>query len=237
VWAGVAEHPLGPWRNALGEGRQLVPYDFKPGFHMIDAEYFIDDDGVAYLYWGSGHGWKNGRCWLVKLKPDLTTFDGEVQDVTPANYFEGPVVVKRHGLYFLTYSAGKTIAEDYRVHYAVTISPLGPRRGIRQPGARDRQERQRRQPRRVGRCAKPCGRSGLVDWFLKGKRRSAALDFGESTLAEGFVSERSRPKFRGLEVLERPLMDDRDDRFVVGWTCSYVGDDKASGVEGIAPRA
>ena len=126
VWAGVADHPLGPWRNALGDGKQLIPYDFKPGFHMIDAEYFIDDDGQAYLYWGSGHGWKNGRCWLVKLKPDMVTFDGEVQDVTPANYFEGPILVKRHGLYFLMYSAGKTIEEDYRVHYAVSKSPLGP---------------------------------------------------------------------------------------------------------------
>lgn len=126
VWAGVADHPLGPWRNVFDDGRQLIPWDFKPGYHMIDAEYFIDDDGQAYLYWGSGHGWKNGRCWLVKLKPDMVTFDGEVSDVTPANYFEGPVVVKRHGLYFLTYSAGKTVEEDYRVHYAVSKSPLGP---------------------------------------------------------------------------------------------------------------
>lgn len=126
VWAGVADHPLGPWRNALGEKKPLIPFGYKPGFHMIDAEYFLDDDGQAYLYWGSGHGWKNGKCWLVKLKPDMTNFDGEVTDVTPSNYFEGPIVVKRHGLYFLMYSAGKTIEEDYRVHYAVSKSPMGP---------------------------------------------------------------------------------------------------------------
>jgi len=126
VWAGVADHPLGPWHNALGAKKPLIPFDYKPGFHMIDAEYFLDDDGQTYLYWGSGHGWKNGRCWMVKLKPDMTTFDGEVTDVTPANYFEGPIVVKRRGLYFLMYSAGKTIEEDYRVHYAVSKSPTGP---------------------------------------------------------------------------------------------------------------
>lgn len=126
VWVGVADHPLGPWRNALGEKKPLIPYDYKPGFHMIDAEYFIDDDGQAYLYWGSGFGWKNGKCWMVKLKPDLTTFDGEVTDVTPANYFEGPLMVKRHGLYFLMYSAGKTVEDNYRVHYAVSTSPFGP---------------------------------------------------------------------------------------------------------------
>lgn len=126
VWAGIADHPAGPWRNALADNKQLVPYDFRPGFHMIDAEYFLDDDGQAYLYWGSGHGWINGKCWMVKLQADMVTFDGEVKDVTPANYFEGPIMVKRHGLYFLMYSAGKTIAEDYRVHYAVGKSPYGP---------------------------------------------------------------------------------------------------------------
>ncbi len=126
VWVGVADHPLGPWRNALDEQKPLIPFDFKPGFHMIDAEYFIDDDGQAYLYWGSGHGWKNGKCWLVKLKPDMTTFDGEVLDVTPPHYFEAPVMVKRHGKYFLMYSDGKTVEDTYQVHYAVADSPSGP---------------------------------------------------------------------------------------------------------------
>ncbi len=68
----------------------------------------------------------NGRCWLVKLKPDLATFDGEVVDVTPTHYFEAPLMVKRHGLYFLMYSDGKTIEDTYQVHYAVAKSPFGP---------------------------------------------------------------------------------------------------------------
>ncbi|MFT3829128.1 MAG: family 43 glycosylhydrolase [Opitutaceae bacterium] len=125
VWAGVAEHPLGPWRNALGD-RPLIPGDFRPGFHMIDAEAFIDDDGSAYLYWGSGLNWINGRCWAVRLKPDMVTFDGEVRDVTPSNYFEGPFMVKHAGRYFLTYSAGKTTTDTYHVRYAVGATPFGP---------------------------------------------------------------------------------------------------------------
>jgi beta-xylosidase len=125
VWAGVADQPLGPWRNALGD-RPLVPFDYKPGYHMIDAEAFIDDDGQAYLYWGSGMNWVNGRCWAVKLKPDMVTFDGEVRDVTPARYFEGPFVVKRHSRYFLMNSTGKTIATSYAVEYAVGDTPFGP---------------------------------------------------------------------------------------------------------------
>lgn len=125
VWAGVADHPLGPWKNALGD-RPLIPGDFRPGFHMIDAEAFIDDDGTPYLYWGSGWNWTNGRCFAVRLAPDMTTFVGEVRDVTPANYFEAPFMVKRGGRYFLTYSQGKTTEDTYRVHYAVGDSPFGP---------------------------------------------------------------------------------------------------------------
>lgn len=125
VWAGVAEHPLGPWKNLLGD-RPLIPEDYKPGFHMIDAEAFIDDDGQAYLYWGSGWNWTNGKCWAVKLAPDMNTFVGAVHDVTPPNFFEAPIMVKRHGRYFLMYSDGKTTIDTYQVHYAVGDSPFGP---------------------------------------------------------------------------------------------------------------
>lgn len=125
IWAGVASHPLGPWRDANG-GKPLVPENFRPGFHMIDAEAFIDEDGQAYLYWGSGWNWVNGKCWAVRLKPDMITFDGEVRDVTPAHYFEAPFMVKRGGRYYLMYSDGKTIEDTYQVHYAIGDSPLGP---------------------------------------------------------------------------------------------------------------
>ena len=125
VWMGVAPHPLGPWSNVLGD-RPFVVKDYKPGFHMIDAELFVDDDKAVYVYWGSGYGWKNGRCWMARLSDDLKSFAEEPRDVTPANYFEGPFMVKRHGKYFLTYSQGVTIKDTYQVHYAVGDNPYGP---------------------------------------------------------------------------------------------------------------
>ena len=125
VWVGTADNPLGPWSNLLGD-KPLIPGNFRPGYHMIDAEAFIDDDGSAWLYWGSGLGWKNGKCWAVKLKSDMCSFDGEVRDVTPENYFEGPIMVKRAGHYFLMYSQGVTIKDTYQIHYAVGDNPLGP---------------------------------------------------------------------------------------------------------------
>lgn len=125
VWVGTADHPLGPWRDHHG-GQPLISHDYKPGFHMIDAEAFVDDDGSAYLYWGSGWNWKNGRCFAVKLTPDFAAFDGEPRDVTPANYFEGPFMFKHAGRYYLTYSQGITIKDTYAVHYAIGDTPFGP---------------------------------------------------------------------------------------------------------------
>lgn len=125
VWVGSAPSPAGPWHDANG-GRPLIPGNYRPGYHMIDAEAFIDDDGQAYLYWGSGLNWINGRCFVVRLKPDMTTFDGEPVDVTPPHYFEAPFMFKRNGHYFLTYSWGNTTKDTYQVRYAVGSSPLGP---------------------------------------------------------------------------------------------------------------
>jgi hypothetical protein len=125
IWAGSADRPAGPWRDANG-GKPLIPRNFRPGLHMIDAEAFVDDDGQAYLYWGSGLNWVNGHCFVVKLKPDMVTFDGEPRDVTPPHYFEAPFMLKRGGRYFLTYSFGNTTKDTYQLRYAVGSSPMGP---------------------------------------------------------------------------------------------------------------
>lgn len=125
VWVGRASHPLGPWENPLGN-QPLIPHDFRPGYHMIDAEAFIDDDGQAWLYWGSGINWINGKCFVVALEPDMTSFAGEVTDVTPENFFEAAVMLKREGRYYLMYSNGKTTEDTYQVHYAIGESPRGP---------------------------------------------------------------------------------------------------------------
>jgi hypothetical protein len=125
VWVGSAASPAGPWRDANG-GKPLIARDFAPAYHMIDAEAFVDDDGRGYLYWGSGLNWTNGHCFVVKLKPDMVTFDGTPRDVTPENYFEGPFMVKANGRYLLTYSDGNTTKDTYKVRYAIGATPFGP---------------------------------------------------------------------------------------------------------------
>lgn len=126
IWAGVSEHPLGPWKNAKADNSPLVTKTDFPKVHNIDADCFIDDNGDAYLYWGSGFNWVNGHCMAVKLKKDMITFDGIPQEITPPHYFEAPHMVKRNGLYYLMYSYGKAIDGTYQVRYSTSKTPLGP---------------------------------------------------------------------------------------------------------------
>lgn len=126
VWAGVSEHPLGPWKNAKEDSSPLINSQFFAGYHMIDAECFIDDDGQAYLYWGSGLNWVNGKCFVVKLKTDMISFDRTPQDVTPLHYFEAPYMLKRNGTYYLMYSEGKAIDPTYKIQYSTGKAPFGP---------------------------------------------------------------------------------------------------------------
>jgi beta-xylosidase len=126
IWAGVSESPLGPWKNAKKDNSPLIASGDFPDVHNIDADCFIDDDGQAYLYWGSGFNWVNGICMAVKLNSDMIAFMGKPVNVTPDHYFEAPYVIKRFGKYYLMYSSGKAIDATYKIGYAVGNSPLGP---------------------------------------------------------------------------------------------------------------
>ncbi len=134
VWAGISEHPLGPWRNAKVDNTPLITANANPGVHAIDADCFIDTDGQPYLYWGSGLNWVNGHCLAVKLKPDMITFNGIPRDITPPNYFEAPHMLKYKGNYYLMYSNGKAIDATYNIRYSVSSSPFGPwKEGLNSP--------------------------------------------------------------------------------------------------------
>ena len=134
VWAGVSDSPLGPWKNAKDDNSPLVASTDFPNVHTIDADCFIDDDGQAYLYWGSGFNWVNGICMAARLNPDMISFQEEPIDVTPADYFEAPYMIKRFGKYYLMFSSGKAIDATYKVGYAVGNSPLGPfEKGVNSP--------------------------------------------------------------------------------------------------------
>ena len=116
--AAVADHPAGPFRDALG--RPLVSH-YPHGAQPIDAHAFLDDDGQAYLYFG---GWRHAV--VVRLNEDMVSLDGDFQEITPDGYVEGPFMLKRRGIYYLMWSEGGWTDSSYAVAYAKSDSPLGP---------------------------------------------------------------------------------------------------------------
>ncbi|MBC7617309.1 MAG: family 43 glycosylhydrolase [Pedobacter sp.] len=89
VWVGVADKPSGPWKNAKADNSPLFRHKEYFYVETIDAEAFVDDDGQAYLYWGSSDSGRDieGRCLGVKLNPDMISFTEMPKDVTPPHYF------------------------------------------------------------------------------------------------------------------------------------------------------
>lgn len=92
----VADHPAGPFRDALG--RPLVGH-YPHGAQPIDAHAFLDEDGQAYLYFG-GHR----HAVVIRLNEDMVSLDGDFLEITPENYVEGPFLLKRRGVYYFMWS-------------------------------------------------------------------------------------------------------------------------------------
>ncbi|GEM_PF-5360211 len=128
IGVAVADNPEGPYTDAIGAPLINV---VRNGAGPMDQDVFIDDDGQAYMYYGS---W--GECNVVKLNTDMkslgTWSDGTIyKKVTPGktginDFFEGPKVFKRNGIYYMTYSAGVWVDATYKVCYATSNSVTGP---------------------------------------------------------------------------------------------------------------
>ncbi len=114
----VSDDPTGPFVDALGH--PLVT-EYHHGAQPIDAHAFIDDDGTPYLYWG---GWR--KAVVSRLSDDMVHLEGEIVEITPANYVEGPFMVKHDGRYVFMWSEGNWTDSTYAVAYAISDSPFGP---------------------------------------------------------------------------------------------------------------
>ena len=68
----VSDTPIGPWTDAIGTSMRL--YEDKYGPYYNDPSVFIDEDGIAYLYYGGGVDYgnnKSDKLRVVKLSDDM----------------------------------------------------------------------------------------------------------------------------------------------------------------------
>jgi arabinan endo-1,5-alpha-L-arabinosidase len=119
IGVAVADSPLGPFTDALGE--PLIADAQTPDLHFdIDPAVFIDDDGQAYMYWGNAT--ENGLMKVVKLNEDMISTTGGITTVDVPYFTEAPYVHKKGDTYYLSYASGW----PERIVYATGSSPMGP---------------------------------------------------------------------------------------------------------------
>lgn len=119
----VADSPTGPFKDAKGSA--LVTNQMTPkGTHSwedIDPTVFTDDDGSTWIAWG------NRQAYIAKLKENMIEIDGEITEITPPHFEEGPWLHKRGKMYYLTYaSLDRSKHRDERVSYSTAPSIKGP---------------------------------------------------------------------------------------------------------------
>lgn len=122
----VADHPAGPYKDAIG--KPLV----NKSWDDIDPTAFVDTDGQAYLFWG------NPKLYWAKLNSDMISLNGAVNTTNmttaafgtrpnstdrPTTYEEGPWFFRRGNLYYMVYAAGP-LPEP--INYSTSSSPTGP---------------------------------------------------------------------------------------------------------------
>ena len=121
VGVAVSDSPTGPFIDA--RGTPLITDDMTPNgprgwWNDIDPTVFVDDDGTPWMSWG------NGTCFLVKLKPNMTELDGNIEILKMPKFVEGPWIHKRENLYYLTYASMGKGRET--ISYATAPSMEGP---------------------------------------------------------------------------------------------------------------
>lgn len=97
----------------------------------IDGSVFIDDNAKWYFYYASPKG-----IMAAPMKSPTEVEETKVVDNTFMNWWtEGPSVIKRDDIYYMTYTGNHVKSTGYRVNYSISVeSPItGYKEGVNNP--------------------------------------------------------------------------------------------------------
>lgn len=118
IGVATAGHPTGPYQDA--KGSPLITHDMLPPTDNekanLDPTVLIDDDGQAYIFWGSK------KCYYARLHANMIELSGSIKTVDLPNFEEGAHIFKRNGWYYLAYGYGS----PEKVGYAMSRHIDGP---------------------------------------------------------------------------------------------------------------
>nr|BFE60889.1 family 43 glycosylhydrolase [Dactylosporangium thailandense] len=135
----TSDSPVGPWVDPLGKA--LIT-NSTPGVAgvvwLFDPAVLIDDDGVAYLYFGgglpSGQNDHPKTARVIKLGDDMISTVGTAATIDAPALFEDSGINKINGKYYYSYCTnfshssvidGNTIGSG-NIAYMVSDNPMGP---------------------------------------------------------------------------------------------------------------
>ncbi len=125
IGVAVADNVLGPYKDALG--KPLISNTTPgacPGDDNIDPSVFIDDNGDAYIYWGTDRVNRQ-----AKLKSNMVEIDGSITvPQGTSRFFEASWVHKYNNTYYYSYAAYNADGKDWpsNIDYCTSSNPLGP---------------------------------------------------------------------------------------------------------------
>lgn len=99
----------------------------------IDGHLFLDDDGKTYFFWAAPGGIKYQQVTVAPTGITLAPGSSARQLTScvvniVGNWTEAPMVWKRNGTYYLSYSGNDLIRDDYQVHVCkgTSLATLAP---------------------------------------------------------------------------------------------------------------
>lgn len=145
IGVAVASHPLGPFKDELGQAIIDNSIQKEAGKEPIDPGMLIDNDGKTYMYFGCR------KACVIEMADDLMSYKGKINELMiydeegnrqlwkkrkenepnyvayhggEGAYGEGPWPFKKDGKYYLAYANGW--CKDGAMVYAMADNPLGP---------------------------------------------------------------------------------------------------------------
>jgi len=142
----VAGDPSGSMSIIYTDNPKAGRWEAVPAIlhNLQDPALFIDDDGQAYVFWGSSNVFpvraktldRNRRFRPSEETHELFNLDMEKHgwerfghnhsDTVLGGYFEGPWLTKRNGIYYMQYAAPGTEFNVYGDGVYMANKPLGP---------------------------------------------------------------------------------------------------------------
>ena len=129
IYGYVSDTPVGPWEKLHDDDTPVIAQNYPiDGFPSLDAQFFQDDDGRIYGYWGTWVHYNSGYAVgeLNAEAMDVMSNSTNIPLAQTPNPFEAAYMIKKGDKYILMYSAESCHNETYKVLYSYANDPYGP---------------------------------------------------------------------------------------------------------------